>query len=101
MDSSSFLSDTKLKFFRVVIGQIVISDSVSSVHKCLVLLICNKKVINIRSHLHVPRLQWGGEVCSHIEPNQWNSGEGRWGMKSNIKKKDTESKHFVLVIEEI
>ena len=33
-----------------------------------------------RSHLHVPRLQWGGEVCLHIEPNQWNSGEGRWGM---------------------
>ena len=47
MDSSSFLSDIKLKFFRVVIGQIVISDSVSSVHKCLVLLICSKKVINM------------------------------------------------------
>ena len=52
-----------------------------------------------QSHLQVPRLQWGGEVCLHIEPKQWNSGEGRWGMINKHKKnKKNFDKHFEFLI---
>ena len=41
-----------------------------------------------RLHLHVPGVTMArGSVFAHMEPNQWDYGEGKWGMINIHKKK--------------